>query len=71
LVEMLRERVPAADVSFVRRDEDPRDYRVNFEKVKETLGFRPSRRVEDGIDEVLALLQAGVVTDPYAAIYRN
>ena len=71
LVEMLRERVPSADVSFVHRDEDPRDYRVNFEKVKDTLGFRPGRRVEDGIDEVLTLLQAGVVTDPYAAIYRN
>src|SRR6185503_14110834 len=28
LVELLRERLPEADVRFVHRDEDPRDYRV-------------------------------------------
>jgi nucleoside-diphosphate-sugar epimerase len=71
IVELLRERVPTATIEFVHRDEDPRDYRVSFEKVNDTLGFRTERRVADGIDEVIALLQSGLVEDPYASAYKN
>jgi nucleoside-diphosphate-sugar epimerase len=71
LVELLTERFPNARVEFVHKDEDPRDYRVSFEKVSSTLGFGVERRVPDGIDEVVALLASGLVEDPYASIYRN
>ena len=40
LVELLQKRVPEADVSFVHRDEDPRDYRVNFDKIAERARLR-------------------------------
>lgn len=71
IVELLRRRVPAARVQFVHRDEDPRDYRVGFEKVKERLGFSVQRSVGDGIDEVMALLRSGLLGDPYASVYSN
>jgi nucleoside-diphosphate-sugar epimerase len=71
LVELLRERFPEARVEFVHKDEDPRDYRVSFEKVKSTLGFEVERRVANGMDEVVALLGSGLVEDPYASVYRN
>lgn len=71
LVEMLRGRFTGASVEFVHRDEDPRDYRVSFDKVSRALGFTPQHSVEDGIDEVLALLRSGLIEDPYAASYRN
>jgi nucleoside-diphosphate-sugar epimerase len=71
LVELLKRRIPSAQVSFVHKDEDPRDYRVSFEKVGGRLGFRTTRTVEEGIDEVIGLLRAGLVADPYAPIYRN
>jgi len=71
LVDILRERFPDAKVQFVRRDEDPRDYRVSFEKVASRLDFRPARSVQQGIDEVLALVRSGLVDDPYATSYRN
>jgi nucleoside-diphosphate-sugar epimerase len=71
IVELLKERFPDATVSFVHRDEDPRDYRVSFEKVKEHLGFQARWSVEAGIDEVSALLQSGLVGDPFAPEYRN
>ena len=71
LVEILLERCPDASVSFVHRDEDPRDYRVGFEKIAAALDFRISRRVPDGIDEVRALLTSGLIPDPYASAYRN
>jgi nucleoside-diphosphate-sugar epimerase len=71
LVELLKERFPDANVEFVHKDEDPRDYRVSFEKVHEGLGFAPRWRVPNGIDEVIALLRSGLLEDPYAQVYRN
>ncbi|HEY7381991.1 MAG TPA: NAD(P)-dependent oxidoreductase [Gaiella sp.] len=71
LVEILRSRVPDANVSFVHRTEDPRDYRVSFEKIGAALGYTVSMRVPDGIDEVAALVSSGAVEDPFADVYRN
>ncbi|HKH30036.1 MAG TPA: SDR family oxidoreductase [Gaiellaceae bacterium] len=71
LVELLKDRFPQARVEFVHKNEDPRDYRVSFEKVKSKLGYGVERRVANGIDEVVALLDSGLVEDPYASIYRN
>jgi nucleoside-diphosphate-sugar epimerase len=71
LVEALKLREPSAEIKFVHKDEDPRDYRVSFEKVTRQLGFRTTRTVDNGIDEVIALLRAGLVPDPYADVYRN
>ena len=71
LVELLKLRHPSAKISFVHKDEDPRDYRVSFEKVKERLGFDVARSVDDGIGEVMTLLESGFLVDPYAPIYQN
>ena len=71
LTELLRERFPAAGISFVHKDEDPRDYRVSFSRIREQLGFGTEHAVADGIDEVVALLDSGLIRDPYAAIYKN
>jgi len=71
IVELLRERLPEGEVNFVRRDEDPRDYRVSFEKFADRLGFRPGRTIAEGIDEVCGLLRSGLIDDPYAPAFRN
>jgi nucleoside-diphosphate-sugar epimerase len=71
IVGLLKERYPETKVEFVHRDEDPRDYRVSFEKIKERLGFQAEWSVAAGIDEVSALLQSGLVSDPFADEYRN
>jgi nucleoside-diphosphate-sugar epimerase len=71
IVELLRERLPEGDVNFVHRDEDPRDYRVSFEKFADRVGFRPSRKLAEGIDEVFGLLRSGLIDDPYAPAFRN
>ena len=59
-----------AEIQFVKKDEDPRDYRVSFDRI-ERLGFRAVRTVLEGIDEVIALLRSGLLDDLYAGIYRN
>lgn len=71
LVALLLERLPDTAVDRVTRTEDPRDYRVSFEKLSARLDFRTTRSVPDGIDEVLSLLRAGAVSDPFADAYRN
>ena len=71
LVELLRARFPDAQFKFVHKDEDPRDYKVSFDKIRGVLGFETEWTVEQGIDEVVALMRSGLVEDPYAEIYRN
>lgn len=63
--------VPNVKVIYVESAEDPRDYRVNFDKIKNELGFTITKKVPDGIREVYALLKTGVVTDPFAEKFRN
>ena len=57
-------------VTTVERADDPRDYRVNFDRVK-TLGFEPRMRLADGIREIAGAVGDGLIADPYAARYRN
>jgi nucleoside-diphosphate-sugar epimerase len=71
IVTLCQERFPDGKIEFVHRDEDPRDYRVSFEKVRERLGFETQRSVPDGIDEVSGLLRSGLIDDPYDPCYRN
>jgi nucleoside-diphosphate-sugar epimerase len=71
IVELLKLRDPSAKISFVHKDEDPRDYRVSFDKVKDRFGFEVERTVDDGIGEVMTLLESGFLVDPYAPIYQN
>lgn len=71
LVELILERLPETAVERVARTEDPRDYRVSFERIRETLAYRTEWTVPDGVDEVLELLRSGAISDPYAPQYRN
>jgi nucleoside-diphosphate-sugar epimerase len=71
LVELIRARLPEADVRFVQRDEDPRDYRVSFERIRTELGFDPVMRVPDGVAEVLVGLDEGRFGDPFDRRFSN
>src|SRR5215471_21115697 len=48
IVDELLKQIPAGKVRYVARQEDPRDYRVRFDKIKNVLGFRISKTVPDG-----------------------
>jgi nucleoside-diphosphate-sugar epimerase len=71
LVEEIGKQVDRGSVSYVRRDEDPRDYKVSFDKIKAELGFETLMTVPDGIGEILAALDAEQFGDPYDGRYRN
>ncbi|MGH2865593.1 MAG: NAD-dependent epimerase/dehydratase family protein [Solirubrobacteraceae bacterium] len=71
LVQEIKEQVGRGTVSYVKRDEDPRDYKVSFDKIRAELGFETLMTVPDGIAEVIAALDAGAFGDPFAGRYRN
>jgi len=71
IVEEIKKFIPDARVSYIEKDEDPRDYRVSFNKIASELGFQISKRVPDGIREIKQLIDNHVLSDPDGPRYRN
>jgi len=71
LVEIITGQLDRGRVSYVKRNEDPRDYKVAFGKVRDSLGFEPRMRVADGVREVAGALDAGAFEDPWSSRLRN
>lgn len=71
LADMLKSQIPDAVIEYVHKDEDPRDYRVSFEKIKQTIGFDAEHTVENGIQEVIKLVERGIIQDFTSPEYRN
>jgi len=71
IVEAIRRHTDSGRVSYVRRDEDPRDYKVAFDKVHERLGFQTEMVLDDGIAEILGALEGGRIADPFDVRHRN
>jgi nucleoside-diphosphate-sugar epimerase len=71
LVRLLGERLDTAGVSYVRREEDPRDYRVSFEKIRRELDFQVRTTVPAGIEEIVWALADGTIADPFDAAHSN
>jgi nucleoside-diphosphate-sugar epimerase len=71
LVEHIQRQTDRGRVSYVHRDEDPRDYKVSFDKIKRELGFETLMTVPDGIGEVIAALEEDRFGDPFDGRHRN
>ena len=71
LVEEIRRALPESNIKYIDKNEDPRDYRVNSDKIKRELGFEITMRVPDGIEEVKRIIQEGVIQDPEDQKYYN
>ncbi len=71
LAELIVSRLGRGEVSYVHREEDPRDYRVSFARIRDELGYVPSHRVSDGIDEIVGALEERRFGDPFDPRYEN
>ena len=72
IVALVREQLDGpVEIREVEKVEDPRDYRVAFDKIRTRLGFRITRTVPDGIREVMDTIRLGVITDYDDPRYRN
>lgn len=71
LAEEIKKVIPSVQIKYVYKDEDPRDYRVKFDKIADRLGFKISKTVPDGIREINFIIQNGILSDPENKIYSN
>jgi len=71
LVDEIVKVIPEAKINYVNKNEDPRDYRVNSDKIKRELGFKITMRVPDGIEEIMRMVKEGVIQNPEDQRYYN
>lgn len=71
LVAEIQKQIPDARIKYVKKDEDPRDYRVNSDKIKKELNFRITMTVPDGIAEVKRIIQEAIIPNPEEQKYYN
>lgn len=63
LAEMIKNHIPDLDISYVVGGNDPRNYIVDFSKVKNTLNFTPTVTVNSGVKEIIEYLEKGIFLD--------
>ena len=72
LVEEIGKQIDRGKVSYVHRDEDPRDYKVSFDKIRARARLRDA---DDGSRRHRArsspALDAGAFGDPFDPRYKN
>jgi nucleoside-diphosphate-sugar epimerase len=71
IVEEIQKRIPDTKVKYVQKNEDPRDYRVSFEKIKNELGFKITKKVPDGIEQIIKIIKDGFLNNPDDQKYKN
>ncbi|MEQ6890514.1 SDR family oxidoreductase [Halomonas sp. CS7] len=71
IVDELLKLMPKGRIKYIEKSEDPRDYRVNFDKIKDELGFLISKKVPEGMEEILRSIQNGVVDKPDREVFYN
>ncbi len=71
IVAEIEKQLPGCSVRYVQKNEDPRDYRVNFDKIKKQLGFEITINVPQGISQISKAVKDGFFVNPDDIKYKN
>ncbi len=71
LVNEIKKELPNSKIKYVAKKDDPRDYRVNCDKIKKELGFKITMKVPDGIKEIKKIIQENFIQNPEDQKYYN
>ena len=71
LGEIVKEVLPDTKINIKTEEQDIRDYRMNFDKAKSLLNFKPGFTVDKGIKEIYRALCNGRFKDYLDDIYYN
>jgi hypothetical protein len=63
--------VPGSVLRCTEENVDPRNYRVEFRRIREGLGFQPVWTLEAGVQQVLDAMRGGKIADYQDARYSN
>ncbi|WP_419766209.1 MAG: NAD-dependent epimerase/dehydratase family protein [Arcobacter sp.] len=71
IVNEIKKQLPKAKIKYIKKDEDPRDYRVSFEKIRKELNFKITKTVPDGIKQIIQVVNEGFINNPDDSKYKN
>ena len=71
IAEEILKLVPDAKIKYMQKENDPRDFRVDFSKIKNKLGFSIKKTVPDGLREIYSIIKSGIISDPDSQTYKN
>jgi nucleoside-diphosphate-sugar epimerase len=70
VADAIREVFPATRVEYIDNS-DSRNYRVSFRKIQRSIGFRASYSLQDGIEELKAAFETGLIVNYTDLLYHN
>jgi nucleoside-diphosphate-sugar epimerase len=70
LAEIIKEFITDVEIEIIKSKKDPRNYKVSFEKIKNSLNFEPTYTVRDSVIEILNDIQSGKI-DPRDSEFSN
>tara|TARA_B100002049_G_scaffold63474_1_gene45769 strand:+ start:992 stop:2008 length:1017 start_codon:yes stop_codon:yes gene_type:complete len=70
LAEMVQKHIPSSIIEVTEAKQDPRNYKVSFDKIRNKLNFKVSKTAEDGISEILNQIKDGKL-DPRDGEFSN
>ncbi|MEE2745388.1 MAG: NAD(P)-dependent oxidoreductase, partial [Pseudomonadota bacterium] len=59
IVNVILKYIPSGLITYRSQGQDPRNYKVNFSKMRDNLGFEPMYSIEEGVSELLSKLKDG------------
>ena len=71
LAKTIKGRLPDVELHLVKREFDPRSYRVDFSKIHSCLNYAPSWSIKDGIEELIDAIDQGIWADTKDARFYN
>ena len=71
LIDEIKAYIPNLKINYVKQIDDPRDYKVNSDKIKNILNFRITKKVPDGIKEIIDSIKNGEFLDTNLQKYYN
>jgi nucleoside-diphosphate-sugar epimerase len=69
--QLIQKMVPGAELRCTEENVDRRNYRVEFRRIRESLGFQPVWKVEAGVQQVLDAIHNGKVRNYQESRYSN
>jgi nucleoside-diphosphate-sugar epimerase len=70
LANYIKKKIPETKIEIITTREDPRNYRVSFEKIEKKLMFTTKETVQESIDEILKEIISGKI-DPRDTEFSN
>jgi len=69
--ELIKAMVPTAQLIYTESEDDRRNYRVDFSRIRAALNFEPEWTLEAGIQQVVEAIRSGKVIDYHHSKYSN